>query len=244
MPLDPEEGEVYEAQLRLRTMDGEQIPPADFLSVAERAGLMPRVDRWVLERALEVMERRRESLPFDFATSAGHRPGQCKGKPRLRLLVHQTVGTLAAPEWVPWFRDQVVQRGLIQLSPLFEFQMQDVRRNILTAIPVLERLRTYDIEVCVANISGSSEEVALLGRLGVSFAKLSFQTIGNTEQGQLIEIIQRLREQGIAVIAAGIEDQATIARVWHCRPDYIQGNYLQIPSIDLGFDFQQAPDDD
>lgn len=121
--------------------------------------------------------------------------------------------------------------------------MRDVHQNILAAVPVLERLRTYGIQVCVANVSGTTEEVALLGRLGARFAKLSFPTIGNTEQGQLIDIIQRLREQGIAVIAAGIEDQTTIARVWHCRPDYIQGNFLQIPGTDLSFDFQHPSDD-
>ncbi|MBK5966928.1 hypothetical protein CCR95_23375 [Thiocystis minor] len=234
MPLDPAKGTVYEAQLRLRTLDGEQIPPADFLPVAARGKLMPRIDRWVLEQALEVMDRQRQTQSFDGAPD----------KSRLRLLVHQTIATLAEPDWIPWFRDQVVQRDLIQLSPLFEFQMSDLHRNILAAIPVLERLRTYGIQVCVANVSGTTEEVSLLGRLGAKFAKLSFQTIDNTEQGQLIEMIEHLREQGIAVIVAGIEDQATIARVWNCRPDYLQGNFLQIPSAELSFDFQRRPSDD
>lgn len=223
--LNAEEDELYEAQLRLRTLDGEQIPPVDFLSVAERSGLMPKIDRWVLERALMTMDLQRATHPH------------------LRLLVHQTITTLAAPDWVSWFRDQVAQHGLIQLRPLFQFQMHDLQQHLLAALPILERLRTYGIRVCVANVSGTSEEVALLGRLGVAYAKLSRQIVGNTEQGQLIDLIQRLREQGIAVIAMGIEDQDTIARVWHCRPDYIQGNYLQIPSPELSFDFQQANDE-
>jgi EAL domain-containing protein (putative c-di-GMP-specific phosphodiesterase class I) len=45
------------------------------------------------------------------------------------------------------------------------------------------------------------------------------------------------------VIAAGIEDPATIARVWNCRPDYIQGNSLQMPSTDLSYDFHHSTDD-
>jgi DNA-binding response OmpR family regulator/EAL domain-containing protein (putative c-di-GMP-specific phosphodiesterase class I) len=224
-PLDAAADEFYEAQLRLRTLDGEHLPTTDVIAIAERCGLMPRLDRWALERTLEVMDTQRETHP------------------RLRLLVHQTIATLAEPDWMTWFRDQVVQHNLIQFHPLILFQMRDVQQNLLAAIPVIKQLRTYGIQVCVANVSTASEEVTLLGRLEVSFAQLSCQTIRNTEQGQLSDLIQRLREQGIAVIASGIEDPATIARVWNCRPDYIQGNSLQMPGADLNFDFQHAFDD-
>lgn len=224
-PLDPARGEVFEAQLRLRTLDGEQIPPADFLHIAERGGLMPSVDRWVLGRALAILDARRAN------------------QPSLRLVVHQTVATLAAPDWLPWFRDQVVQRNLLERYPLLQFQMRDIQQNIVTAKPILERLHGYGIQSAVSNVSGSTEELALLGRLGVALAKLSFQTISVMERGILVEIIQRLQEQGIAVIAAGIEDSEALARVLRCRPDFIQGNYLQMPSNELHFDFQHAFDD-
>lgn len=225
VPLDLEHGEVYEAQLRLRTLDGEQIPPADFLHVAERGGLMPTIDRWVLGRALALMDERRAT------------------QPRLRLVLHQTIATLAAPDWLPWFRDQVVQRNLLERYPVLQFQLRDIQQNIVTAKPILERLRSYGIQSAVTNVSGGTEELALLGRLGVSFAKLTFQTISVMERGLLIEIIQRLQEQEIAVIAAGIEDSGALTRVWRCRPDFIQGNYLQMPSNELNFDFQHAFDD-
>ncbi|WP_051472195.1 bifunctional diguanylate cyclase/phosphodiesterase [Patulibacter minatonensis] len=51
-------GAVDRHELLLRMIDdGDLIPPAAFLPVAERHGLAPRIDRWVLSRALELLER-------------------------------------------------------------------------------------------------------------------------------------------------------------------------------------------
>ncbi len=225
LSLSRQEDELYEAQIRLKTMDGEQIPPGDFLSVAERAELMPRIDRWVLRRALDMMSAQR----------AAH--------PKLRLLVHQNVMTLDAPEWFPWLRDQLVKENLTRIYPVLEFQVADIRQHRTEAKPLIERLRNYGIQVCVANVEGHKEEVSLLGRLGVALAKLSFPAVRLLEQPRLMDTIQSLQARGIAVIAPGIDDQTTVSRVWTCRPDFIQGNYLQMPSEDLSFDFHRMSDD-
>ena len=214
--------ELYEAQLRLRAPDGEHIPPNDFLPVAERCGLIPTIDRWVIQQALDVMDIQR----------AVH--------PRLHLLVHQAVASVAASQWLLWFRDQIVQRNLVRLRPLLEFQIDDVRNDVELAKSLMVNLRKYGIQVCIASCSGTPAEVQLLSELAVNLAKLSFHTLTSTEQGELTGIVRAFRDQGIAVIAAGIEDPETVGRVWNCRPDFLQGNYLQLPSTDLSFDFTKA----
>ncbi|NEX21552.1 EAL domain-containing protein [Thiorhodococcus mannitoliphagus] len=225
LALNQSDGELYEAQIRMQTLDGEQVPPADFLSVAERSEMMPRVDRWVLRRAFDVMSAQR------------------KAHPGLKLLVHQSVGTLSAPEWFPWFRDQILKRNLTQIYPLLEFQMSDVHQHRAETKVLIERLAKYGIQVCVGNVSGSRDEVSLLGRIGVTLAKLSFNVVLNTDRAQLTEIVQSLQARGMAVVAPGIDDQETVARVWTCRPDFIQGNYLQSPSQELSFDFHRMSHD-
>jgi PleD family two-component response regulator/EAL domain-containing protein (putative c-di-GMP-specific phosphodiesterase class I) len=218
-------GELYEVQLRLRTLDGEHVPAADFLPVAERSGLMPRIDRWVLEHSLDVMDEQR------------------KTHPKLRLLIHQTVASVAADEWLPWFRDQMVRRNLIRRRPLLQFQMNDVREHLDTAKPLVDVLRKYGIQICVANVAGNAADLDLLAALPVALAKLSFATLINADPAELIQVVQQIRTHGASVIAAGIEDPATIARVWNCRPDYIQGNSVQMPSSELTYDFHHSTDD-
>lgn len=48
----------HEALLRMTDMGTEVIRPGSFLPAAERFGLMPRVDEWVVSRALDVLEER------------------------------------------------------------------------------------------------------------------------------------------------------------------------------------------
>jgi diguanylate cyclase (GGDEF)-like protein/PAS domain S-box-containing protein len=50
-------GEIGHHELLLRMLgdDGELIPPAAFLPLAERFGLTPEIDRWVTERAIELL---------------------------------------------------------------------------------------------------------------------------------------------------------------------------------------------
>jgi PleD family two-component response regulator/EAL domain-containing protein (putative c-di-GMP-specific phosphodiesterase class I) len=223
--LGPSAGELYEVQVRLRTREGEHVPAADFLPVAERAGLMPRIDRWVLEHALAVMEEQ----------SGSH--------PKLRLLIHQTIASVDAPDWLGWFRDQIVQRSLIRRRPILQFQLRDVREHLEVARSLVVTLRKYGIQVCIASVSGHPSDLKLLADLGITMAKLAFATLQNADQDDLTEMVQQLRKQGTLVIAAGIEDQLTISRVWNCRPDFIQGNSLQMPSSDLIYDFHQASDD-
>lgn len=218
-------GELYEVQLRLRTRDGEEVPAADFLPVAERGGLMQPIDRWVLEHALDVMSAQRSAHP------------------RLRLLIHQTIGSVTAEHWLSWFRDQMVQRNLIRRRPLLQFQMRDVREHLSAARSIIPVLRKYGIQVCIANVSGHASDIQLLADLSVALAKLSFATLLNADQAELTQVVKQLRTQGTAVIAAGIEDPATISRVWNCRPDYIQGNSLQMPSSELSYDFHYSTDE-
>jgi PleD family two-component response regulator/EAL domain-containing protein (putative c-di-GMP-specific phosphodiesterase class I) len=218
-------GELYEVQVRLRTQDGEHVPAADFLPVAERGGLIPKIDRWVLGEALGVMDEQRGVHP------------------RLRLLIHQTVASVSAPDWVGWFRDQIVQHSLIRRRPILQFQLRDVRDHLDLARSIVVTLRKYGIQVCVANVSGHPADLKLLADLGITMAKLAFATLQNTDQDELIEVVQQLKKQGTLVIAAGIEDQMTISRVWNCRPDFIQGNSLQMPSSDLSYDFHHTSDD-
>jgi diguanylate cyclase (GGDEF)-like protein len=57
---DGGDGAHIELLLRLRDRDGNLVPPGDFIPAAERYGLMPLIDRWVVHHAFETIANRIE----------------------------------------------------------------------------------------------------------------------------------------------------------------------------------------
>ncbi len=59
--------ERYELLLRMTAEDGELLPAASFIEVAERSGMVQELDRWVVARALELLaERERAGEPVSL----------------------------------------------------------------------------------------------------------------------------------------------------------------------------------
>ena len=56
------EAEHWEILLRLEDMEGELVLPTSFLPAAERYGMIPRIDRWVITEILKLLEENRETL--------------------------------------------------------------------------------------------------------------------------------------------------------------------------------------
>jgi diguanylate cyclase (GGDEF)-like protein len=220
LPVDPHAEGLYEAQIRLRTLGGDELSPADFLAVAARAGLTSKIDRWVLQRIWPTM-----------ADQAG------SGRPP-RLLVHQRLITLAASDWWNWLRQQQARITPFHTRTVLEFQITEIRQQRPEAESIFARLAEQGIEVCAASVTGSEDEARLLARLGVRLAKLTIEAGRVTDSARLLNVIQALRSQGISVIVPGIDGPDDLRRVWMCRPEFIQGHYLQLPSPNLDFDFQ------
>ena len=67
--MDISDGRITSAEvlLRLREED-ELVPPSRFVYIAERVGLMPLVDAWVVEHSVEMLARLRDRLANDPAT--------------------------------------------------------------------------------------------------------------------------------------------------------------------------------
>jgi diguanylate cyclase (GGDEF)-like protein len=210
LALSGSEAMLFEAQLRLPRPDGELLPPREILPVAQQAGLMAALDRWVMECALDVLHGYRVRYPD------------------LRVLVHQSLASVCRKDWVVWLHGKIQQHDLGDARPVLQIQMSEVRSAGDQAKALVELLHKLDVKVCIANVTNAAADVDLIGQVGADFAKLSFDMLSTANVGSLNELVGRLHQKGALVIAAGIDDQATVTRVWSSRADFIQGNYIQI----------------
>ena len=80
-------GETHQYELLLRMLDdtGDTIPPASFISIAERYDLIQELDRWVAAEAVKLIEQYRDELP-NLAVEINV-SGKSLGDPQLSELV-------------------------------------------------------------------------------------------------------------------------------------------------------------
>jgi len=211
--------ERYETFLRLRAPDGEYIPPFDFIPVAQRHALMAQIDRWVMVRALEVLQEQR--LARRVPT----------------LFLHQTLAGLEDPAWVSWLRDEIRERDLIKVRPILQFQLRDVLDHLDLAKARFTQLQKLYLTLCITQFEDDPVAFAAVEQLRIPMVKLSFPIVSGLEVGRLTHLIARLHGMDCTVIAGGIEDAPTVGRVWSCAVDLIQGNFIQPAAEDLSFDF-------
>jgi EAL domain-containing protein (putative c-di-GMP-specific phosphodiesterase class I) len=214
--------ERYEVLLRLRTPQGDIIPPLTFLPVARRCGLLPDLDRWVLSGALQTLRQERD---------AGR---------GTRLMIHQCAESLAEPGWLQGVRDEILRLDLIRQRPVLEFNVRDLLADEDQArllFPELGRLR---IEVCLAGVTDSEDVLGLIARRPIGSVKLAHELARRETGARLRLLVQALHQRGARVIAAGIEDPEVIGRIWSSGVDYIQGNFIQFPEDTLSFNFQEG----
>jgi len=223
VPMRKIAGQRYEASLRLRAPDGEYIPPFNFLPAARDHGLMPSIDRWVMEHALDRLQEERRK--------------PAKG---LRFFVHQTMETAASDEWVFWLRKQIVKRELIKVRPVVQFQLKDVSDHQDLALERFAELRRLGIKVCLIQFEDQPGALEMVEILGVSMVKLSMELVKDTDPERLSGLVSELHGYKTAVIAAGIDNPSSIARLCGCGVDFVQGNFLQFPAEELGFDFSET----
>jgi PleD family two-component response regulator/EAL domain-containing protein (putative c-di-GMP-specific phosphodiesterase class I) len=219
VPLRMRPGERYEALLRLRTADGELIPPSEFLPVAHRSGLMPEIDRRMVICALDQAQ------------------ACCGAHTGLQILIRQTLDSAGAHRWVIWLRDEIAQRELIHHRPALIFDLDDVAARLDHARMRFAELRQLGIDICLNRMDDSPRAMQVLAQIPVSLVRLSHGALRELTNERLTSLVETVHGCGAALIATAIEDPQSIGRVWGCGVDFIQGNYIQPAGEGLDFDF-------
>ncbi len=214
--------ERYEALLRLTAPTGEVLPPLRFLPLAARHGLLPDLDRWVLDAGLETLRRERD---------AGR---------RTRLVVFQSGVSLRESGWLDGLRAEVARLDLIRQRPAVEFNVQDILDNEDSARLLFPELGRLGIEVCLAGVSDRHECLGLIARRPIATAKLAHELVASRDTARLATLVDALHQRRARVIAAGIEDPEAIGRIWSSGVDYIQGYFIQPPQAMLNFRFDEG----
>jgi diguanylate cyclase (GGDEF)-like protein len=216
--------EQFKVLLRLRGDRGRLYTAAELVPLAERAGLIGEIDRWVLSRCLVVLQER-ERLD---------RP--------VRLFVSQSPSSTGDAGRVPWLARQLAERRLPADRVVLEFRVDDVLSHLRESAAFGTAARAAGIKVGITGYDGTPAMQRMLQHVPVDYLKLSGRYVLGTPESRkaLDEVIGFAHQRGMLVIAPLVENASTAAGLWSTGVDFIQGDFVQQATQDLDFDFSAA----
>ncbi|CAN7263721.1 EAL domain-containing protein [Pseudoxanthomonas sp. LjRoot143] len=221
--LQGEPGEVYEALLRLES-NGEVVPPQSFIGIAEENGLLDAIDRWVVNRAIEVLAERM-------------RAGR-----DTRLVVKVSPASFADNRLLDLIARQLAAHDV----PGDRLWLQTPEAKVFTHLRQAQAFQSaaakLGCQVGLEHFGAGLDSFQLLSHFQPTFLKIDrvfSEDLGkNTEHQQKIrEIAERAQALGILTVAEHVQDAATMAFLFTASVDYVEGNFLAAPGPAMNYDF-------
>ena len=216
----------YQTLLRLRDATGRVHSASEIVPLAERANLIIEVDRWVLTRALTVLQQHRDS---------GH---------PLRLFVPQSTTTLAAPDQVAWLKAELPAHEVPRGSLVLETRLEDALLYPQVLQAFSRALLDDGVQLCLGQFENTPEANTVLEQLPLGYIKLAHKYVSSPDtqalRDDLRAMIDRAHQLDMQVIGHRVEDAKAAATLWMSGIDYIQGNLVQSAAGAMDFDFSVA----
>jgi multidomain signaling protein FimX len=223
--LHGENDEQFEVLIRLPDEDGNELTPGQFLGPAEDAGLLQKLDRWIIMQSVKALADHR---------LAGHKS---------RLFVNVTHKSLADDTFLSWFSVVLKAARLPSDAIIFQIHENDATAYIKQATKFAQGVAQLHCKTSINHFGCSLNPFNLLKHLTPDFVKLdgSFaaEIENNTEkQKELTEMVASLQGQGVLTAIAGVESPNVLQTLWMSGVNYIQGYYISPPLDSMDYDFE------
>lgn len=217
----------YEGYSRLRNIDGTLIEPAQYIGVAEAAGIVSTIDNFLLLRCVQLIRRLhvRNRGVVIFCNISAH--------------------SLRDQGFFPQFVDFMEQNKDLAGSMIFEFSQTTVEGNTALEWRQLARLAKQGYRFSMDNLSHLDIDLEELSSRHFAYIKVPASTLltGMAEARSRFlstDIKQAMRRFGIDLIAEKIEEEATVVGLLEYELDFGQGFLFGEPRRSRGPDELQA----
>jgi len=207
----------YEALARWTHKELGEVPPSNFISIAEENGLIGMLGEWVLNTTCR---------------SASDWPGDT------RLTVNISVAQFIAQDLVKLVGESLSESGLAPQRLLLEFNEDVLLRNNDEMHKTLKQLAAMGVHLAIDNFGAGNSSISNLTRLPVSKIKIPQSFIHTMESdqniGTMVNMIVGLgKSLGITISASGVETEAQAHYLREIGCNEVQGFYYGRPQPDI-----------
>ncbi len=203
-----------EALLRWTCPEEGQISPAEFVPVAEEAGLMVEIGNFVIHEACRQLGEWREA-----------------GLVNLRMAVNVSIAQLVRGNIVGSVREALMSNGVDPSLLELELSERGVVKRDEEIMRKLHQLRALGVRISIDDFGSGEASIAYLKHLPIDTLKIDRSYVSgcaDNERDQVMGMVMATLGQklGLVVIAEGVETEEQLQKVkcWGC--DASQGFYF------------------
>ena len=207
-------GGIYGVEALVRWMHPERglVPPADFIPVAEKTGLIIPLGAWVLEEAARQVESWRGR-----ARSEG-----------LGLSVNLSARQLGQPDLVERVEQALESTGFEPCLLTLEVTESALMEEEATAVSVLARLRELGVRVAIDDFGAGYSSLSYLSRLPADELKIDRAFVGALTEGIrnstiVGAVVSLAGSLGLVSVAEGVETEEQLVELQKLGCDAGQG---------------------
>jgi diguanylate cyclase (GGDEF)-like protein/PAS domain S-box-containing protein len=207
----------YEVLVRMRTQEGTIVPPGSFLSAAERYNLSGKIDRWVINRALQWLA--------DHKLRGGMLP---------LLSINLSAISLADKGFLDFITDQIRRHGAPASLLCFELTETAAIGNLSDAVRFISTLKDIGCRFALDDFGSGLSSFAYLKNLPIDYLKIDGLFVKDIVSDPIdFALVRSINDVGHVMgkktIAEYVENDAVLAKLRSIGVDYGQGFGLGRP---------------
>ncbi len=216
--------ELYDVLIRMKGSDDTVVRAREFMKYAQQPQLVIDIDKWVIEHALNNLAVHRETFP------------------KTRFFLKLSKQTLLDSSFINWLLAQLKGHGFNGSVLVFEISETAIIDNLEETQAVIAKLKKVGCEFGLEHFGSGLDFSHTLSVLDVDYLKINGSFVENMakdkeNQAAVKAIIEMTKQAGKKSIAEFVSDASSLALLWRLGVDYAMGYYIQKPSKELNYNF-------
>jgi PAS domain S-box-containing protein len=218
LPINSGKTAHYEILIRLMEEEGGMIPPGGFFPMAEKTGLMPYLDRWVVSHVLEWAVNQKISSHVEDSL----------------FFINVAAATIGDPEFPEFLQITLEELGVPGSVLCFEVSDADLVLRNNSTVEFIRGVRKCGCRVALCGFGRNPLLLDFIRGFQVEFLKIDGNTILNmlsnpAEFDKVVAISHTAKKIGVKTIAELVERDEIVAKLEEVGIDFAQGFGISRP---------------